>query len=131
MADEGGRARRHLLLPQETAYRRWAAHMLAKRTGPNAQRRMFETMYGPDGVVYFEAAAGDMIAAAVAVLAGAVVAAAALPYQVATWLFFAAALLGLLALMRYRQAFKAGKAFRGGVSLRRFLRSRQQGPGTH
>jgi len=85
-------------------------------------------VYGPDGVVYFEAAVGDMIGAGVAVIAGAVVAATALPYQAATWTFVAGTFLALVALFRCRQAFKAGKAFRGGVSLLRFLRERREGP---
>jgi hypothetical protein len=71
--DGDGAVARHWLLPQEAAYRRWAAHMIARRTGPNPQRAAFEKMYVPDGVVYFEAGLGDMSGAAAALIGGVVV----------------------------------------------------------
>jgi hypothetical protein len=65
MPDREGAAPRHWLLPQDAGYRRWAARILARRTGPNPQRSAFEKLYGPDGVVYFEAAVGDIFGAGV------------------------------------------------------------------
>jgi hypothetical protein len=123
----GRAAARHWLLPQEAAYRRWAARLLARRTASNSQRTAFEKMYGPDGVVYFEAAVGEMVGAAVALIGGVVVLANGLPYQVASWLFVVLALSGLIALVRFRQALKAGKAFRGGKPIIRFRRRGDQG----
>ena len=125
MSDRDGAAGRHWLLPQEAAYRRWAARMLARRTASNPQRTAFEKMYGPDGVVYFEAAVGDMVGAAGALIGGVLVLATGLPYQVATWLFVVVALSGLIALVRFRQALKAGRAFRGGEPIIRFRKARR------
>lgn len=125
MPDTDRAATRHWLLPHEAAYRRWTARMLARRPGPNPQREVFEKQFGPDGVVYFEAAGGDMAAALVALIGGVVVVATGLPYQVATWLFVVVALCGLIALVRYRQALKAGKKFRGGEPIIRFREARQ------
>jgi hypothetical protein len=124
MPDRDGAAARHWLLPQEAAYRRWAARVLARRPGPNPQRAAFEKLYGPRGVVYFEAAIGDMACAGVLLIGGVVVTIAGLPYQVGTWLYVAVALCGLIALVRFRQAMKAGKKFRGGQGLFRFRKPR-------
>jgi hypothetical protein len=125
MADSTTAARGHWLLPNEAAYRRWTAHMLTRRTGPNPQRAAFENMYGPDGVVYFEAAGGDMAGAAVAIIGGVVVMATGLPYQVADWFFLVIVLFALIALARFRQALRAGKAFRGGAQIIRFRKPRR------
>lgn len=125
MPEGDGAVARHRLLPQEAAYRRWAARMAAPRTGSNPHRTAFEKMYGPDGVVYFEAAVGDIFGAVVALIGGVVVLATGLPYQVATWLFVVLALSGLITLVRFRQALKAGKAFRYGEPIIRFRKARR------
>jgi hypothetical protein len=120
-------AARHWLLPQEAAYRRWAARKLARRTGPNPQRAAFAKLYGPDGVVYFEAGVGNMIGAGVALIGGVVVTLTGLPYQVGDWFFLAGLLCALIFLARLRQALKAGKAFRGGEPIIRFRKTRRYG----
>jgi hypothetical protein len=123
--DSGRQAHRHWVLPQETAYRRWTAHMLARRTGPNPQREAFEKLFGPDGVVYFEAGAGDMASAAVTLLAAVVVTITGLPYQVGNWFLLATMLSALIALARFWLALRAGRAFRGGERIIRFRKPRR------
>jgi hypothetical protein len=99
--------------------------MLARRTGPNRQREAFEKIFGPDGVVYYEAAAADMASASVALIGSLVVMATRLPYQVADWFFLTVVLFALIALLRFRQALRAGRAFRGGELIIRFRKPRR------
>jgi hypothetical protein len=66
-----------------------------------------------------------MISAGVALIGGVVVTATGLPYQVADWFFLAGVLSALIALVRFRQALKAGKAFRGGEPIIRFRKARR------
>jgi uncharacterized membrane protein YuzA (DUF378 family) len=75
--------------------------------------------------VYFEAGVGDMACAGVALIGGVVATVIGLPYQVATWLYVVVALCGLIALVRFWRALKAGKKFRGGKGIISFLKARR------
>jgi hypothetical protein len=115
MPSATGAAARHLLLPQEAAFRRLGARVRAGQpTGAQAKATL-EEQFGPDGLAYYEAALGDIVLGGLGIFGGAVVAGVTghgTPEAAGLWLMAAGVISALIGLGRVLQAIRSGRAFR-------------------